>query len=171
MRTSNDRGKKWSAKIAAVACAYVGTLSLVGGAPEAAAGWRDLPSSACHAQYDNNGTTVNNSGMLTYSGTGTKSIFCPIVGDASYQPAANPDTVVVYGNESTNGANSRACSCYAESFVCACSAATNWNNTLGGAVASGINTYEWGQGMQTEFRYLLHTLTQNSTLVGVQLGN
>lgn len=161
-------GKKWAVKIAAAACAYGGTLGLVGGAAEADAKIRELPSSICHAQYDNNGTNVNNSGLLSYTSTGTKSIYCPVAADNGFSPASATG-VSVYGFESTNGANSRVCSCYPTVNTCSCSGSVNWSNTTGGMVASGLSTSEWVQQPETEFRYVLHSLSENSSLAGMIL--
>lgn len=165
MRKSSHKGRRLAAKIVASLCAYSGTLGLIGSPAEATAGSSivEMPSSYCHAQYDNNGTTVNNSGMLTYSGTGTKSIYCPIDNRAN---PSDVDLVHIYGTEGTNGASSRACSCYPSLNTCSCSSAVNWSNSSG-VVGTLTDTYEWNQGLETEFRFMLHTMTQNSTLAGM----
>jgi hypothetical protein len=160
--------KKTAATVFAGACAYGATLSAIGGFDQAGATTvREMPSSICHAQYDNNGTLVNNSGALTYTGTGTKSIYCPVVSDNA-QWVPNIYGVSVWGQEGTDGASSRTCSCYLDPVVCSCSSGVSWVNNMG-QVAAGLSVDEWSFNQREEFRYLLHIMTQNSSLVGMIL--
>jgi hypothetical protein len=135
--------------------AYAGTLGVMAGFGEADAGTREIPSSDCHAEFDDNGANLKNSGALTWLGTGTKNINCPISGD-SITPIANTTSVTVYGNEVTNNALSRTCMCTVNPIDCNCSSFINWSNNTGGVsgvVALNLSANIWGSAPTQKFAY------------------
>ena len=153
-------------KMLAGACAYAATLAaLVGfGEADAVTTVREVPSSMCHAKYDNLGTALENAGALNNFGTANVSIYCPVVSDTE-QFAADINSVTVHGFEGTDGAYSAACSCYLNPVDCVCGTTRSWSNNAG-VVASNLNLTQWSPNQQVEFAWLIHRLTPSSTLVG-----
>jgi|GEM_PF-1964615 len=153
--------------------AYAATFGLMVGFNQADAGYRKVPSSECHAAYDDNGSSVNNSGVLTYTSTGTKAIYCPMISDQSLG-MSNSVTLNVYGNEGTNGATSRTCMCLLNPISCSCSSPTSWTNNSGGIsgrVAANVDTQSWVGAPEQKFGYVLHYLSQNSSLAGMEMSS
>lgn len=167
--TKTPTRKAWGIALAGI-CAFAMTLVATAGFREAEAGYRTVPSSDCHPATDNIGTTVNNSGVLSNSGASAVNIYCPLVSD-SIVSRSNATTVTVYGQEGTNGANSRACACTLNPVTCWCDTASNWTNNLGGdnGRLATLATGAWGTVPEQKFGYMLHSLTQNSSLAGVNL--
>jgi hypothetical protein len=165
MKANNSAKQRLGAALLAGTCAYVAALGAMVGFEEAGATLREIPSSICHAETDTVGTTLKNSGLMTYTGTGTRSIFCPYVSDDA-QAAPDVTGLAIHGVEGTDGAISRTCSCYLNPAACACSTGTHWSNNAG-VVVQNLSASEWRQDRETEFAYLLHTLTANSVLAGM----
>jgi hypothetical protein len=148
--------------------AYALTLGVMVGFNKAdAAGSREVPSSDCHAATDDLGSSLQNSGALTFTGAGTRSIYCPMVSQSG-QGKSQVSSLNVYGNEGTDGSISRACMCDVNPITCACSNGTNWVNNSG-VVANNIDTSVWGIAPAQKFGYLLHSLTTNSTISGMNI--
>jgi hypothetical protein len=148
---------------------YAAALGVMAGFSEAQA--RDLPSSICHPELDNVGSTLTNSGYMTYTGTTSMAIYCPAVSDSALLISENV-RMDVYGVESTDGASSRACECDVSPLACSCSPGTNWSNNaggVGGKVAANVDTSTWDNNRATEFAYMKHTLKPNSSLVAMNL--
>lgn len=167
MQKAKSKMNKFAAILLSGVAAFAATLTALGNSDSAdAAASMTLPSSVCHAALDNNGANINNSGALTNTAAAATSIYCPVT--EGIVTASAVDGVSVYGNESTNGANSRTCSCYLNPVQCLCSAATSWSNNQG-VVASNLSVSEWSFNQTQEFSYILHSLTQNSTLAGMYI--
>src|SRR5688500_3220227 len=117
------------------------TLAALGDAK--AASNQMMAPSACHADVDNFGSNLSNAGTLTYSGTSSAGIYCPIV-ESSYFNADNDTVLNVWGSEgSVDGSSSRACSCEVDTVLsCSCGTGVNWVNNAG-EVAMGVNTNQW----------------------------
>jgi hypothetical protein len=147
-------------------CAYAATVSAM--VMNRADAFRtEIPAVACQAAVDTVGSNLQIGGFANWFGTGTISVRCPVPKTTDSDPADPFATLVIYGAEGTNGANSRACSCYPSSLVCNCPAVSNWA-TGPGIVVGSLNTGEWS-GSAVEFRYVVHNLTQNSALAGMTL--
>jgi propanediol dehydratase large subunit len=164
MKIHNTLAKSFSTSI----YAYALTLGVMVGFPTAEATEALMPSSLCHAATDDVGTNLQNSGVLTNSGS-SRAIYCPLLENAT-QGKTNVGTITVYGNESTDGSSSKTCVCSVGPISCSCDTATAWVNNTGGVsgkVASGVSHGLWIVQPQTTFGYFLHQVTQNSSLAGV----
>ena len=171
MNKKNVARKAILGSILTSASAYAVAFGAMVGFGEADAGSRQVPSSNCHAGFDDNGSTVNNSGALTYTGTGTKSIYCPMVSDNSV-PMSSGVNLDVFGSEGTNGAISRTCECTVNPITCGCAPGTSWTNNSGGIdglVADNVSTSAWAIAPAEKFGYILHTMTTNSSLAGMEM--
>jgi hypothetical protein len=170
MNQKNPMKSAFLTSVLTAASAYAITFGVMAGFGAAEANGRELPSSACHAATDDVGTALQNSGVMTYSGAGTKSIFCPMVSETGFQKSTA--TVRVFGNEGTDGASTKACACNVGPISCACSPSTIWVNNIGGVpgqVVANINTGAWAAGPAFNFGYILHTLTSNSSLAAMDM--
>jgi hypothetical protein len=148
--------------------AYAVTFGVMVGFEEASAEIT-LPSSICHAGTDNIGSSLQNSGAMTYTGTGTLSIFCPVIEPYGVS-LTTIDYMNVYGSEGTDGSKSRACACTLDPVDCWCGNYKAWTNGNYGLVASNLDS-PWTIIPEQQFGYILHTLTQNSSLAGMWISN
>jgi hypothetical protein len=153
--------------------AYAATLGLLVGLDDAAAASRAVPSSDCHAEMDNVGSTLKNSGVLSNSAASSIWIYCPMM-EVDGIGLSNTDYVGIYGDEGVDGSSSRTCACLVNPISCFCSTHKNWvDNTDGidGLVATDLSTSSWGTAPEQKFGYVLHSLSQNSALAGMYLTN
>ena len=152
--------------------AYALTFGVMVGFNEAdAATNREVPSSDCHAATDDVGSSLQNSGALTFTGAGSRSIYCPVISGTG-QSKSSVSSLSIYGSEGTDGSNSRTCMCTVNPITCSCSTGTNWVNNSGGiagVVAGSIDTSVWSIAPAQKFGYVLHSLTTNSAIVGMNV--
>ena len=146
-------------------CAYVATVAAFGLSENASATTiREVNAGVCHAATDDVGSTLKNQGSVTFTGTGIRSVYCPVVSDAA-QYASAITNLRVHGREGTDGAASRACSSYPGIAAFYCSSPSSWSNNQG--TVADVSVAEWGDSRSTEYRYMRHDLTQNSEIYGM----
>ena len=136
----NTTKRRVAARLVTGACAYVVALSTTAASGDAKASLQMMAPSACHADVDNFGTNLSNSGTLTYSGSASAGVYCPIV-EGSYFATDNTTDVHVFGSEgSVDGSSSRACECDVDTVLsCFCGTGVNWVNN-DGEVAANLST-------------------------------
>lgn len=171
MRNDVNEGKKRPGRWLFMCAAYAATLGLLTGLDDAAAATRTVPSSDCHAEMDNVGSTLKNSGALSNSAASSVWIYCPMM-EVDGIGLSNTDYVGIYGDEGVDGSNSRTCACLLNPVSCFCSVQKNWVDNSGGMsglVAGDLSTSSWGTVPEQKFGYVLHSLSQNSSLAGMLL--
>jgi hypothetical protein len=141
------------------------TLAGLGTLKDTEAASREMNSGFCHAATDDVGTTLQNKGTLTNTSTSARAVYCPVMSDSAQDPGGATG-VAVDGLEGTDGSTSRACSCEVDPIACTCSTQSNWVNSHG-RVISSLNVSVWPLNRATEYRYVLHSLTANSSLAGM----
>ena len=148
--------------------AYAMTVAAFGFSANASASYREVHAGICHYRNDALGSSLDNRGELKNTGSTTREVYCPMVSDSTLS-LTSVDSLTVYGHEGTNGATSRACSNYVAGPSFVCGTAKAWSNN-NGVVAANVDVYEWNVNRRdTEFRYMRHDLTQNSSVYGMSL--
>jgi hypothetical protein len=148
--------------------AYAMTVAALGFSTSASASFREVHAGICHYRNDALGSSLDNRGELKNTGSTTRQVYCPMVSDSTLS-LTSVDSLTVYGHEGTNGAKSRVCSNYVSGPSFTCGTYKNWSNN-NGVVAANVSVYEWNVNRRdTEFRYMRHDLTQNSSVYGMAL--
>jgi hypothetical protein len=148
--------------------AYAMTITVLGLSSNASASYREVHAGICHYQNDALGSSLDNRGELKNTGSTTRQVYCPMVSDSTLSLTA-VDSLTVFGKEGTNGAKSRVCSVYVSGPSFTCGTYSNWSNN-NGVVAPSVSVYEWNVNRRdTEFRYMRHDLTQNSSVYGMAM--